>query len=287
MQVYAALLLELGIDIRGEVAAPVETFDCRRGQHKLRKTLWNDFVCELCDHEEEAQSYEVVHENADIQWGSQLRNRGHERPQARRYYSPFTNLKDYLNRFYGYRNYALCEEWNNGEPCRNSTKHWFRRCSHRHKCLRCEGGHKITACRVSETWERDIMCDFDPDDRQSYFVIRRRLKLAGLSHQYSRIFELMYRHGGHKPSYVKREQIKIDLSSVVYYHMLRKRQDYARYRKKSLGSAMMILDFVLKYNNVPSYYELPQLKCKESFDKTKEFCDDFNENILTQRRHTR
>lgn len=288
MQVYADLLKEIGIFIDVPPSPPQDPpkVKCchQLGNHRLDQSgrFYYCCVCECVLSDAVFTTQNPGFSNEDAQWGSQKKNNGRNAATNRKFYSQYTNLKEYLISFVGGNQRQHCDEWNLGVDCRNCTQTWFRKCKFRHRCKSCDGQHCESKCPHPLGWKDQVRSVFQKSDRNAYMTIRTKLKEMKLRTQYKHIYPLIYEFGGEKPriSSAQFEQIKNDLRAVEWYYKRRK-------TKKSLCSALMVLNHVLVLNDVDSFYLLPELRNRGARERANSFTANFYHDVICQRDRSR
>jgi hypothetical protein len=103
-----------------------------------------------------------------------------------------------------------------------------------------------------------------------------------MSWQYRNIYSLIYERGGKRPVFKEDEVSRITTVLEVIencYHDRAIQSQHARpsgvYKKRSLGSAKMILDQTLKMLGYDFLYRLPKLKNQKAYDKVHVFFNNF------------
>ena len=203
-------------------------------------------------------------------------NQGFSIGKKRRYYLAFTNLKDHFYRYKAYSQAPLfCTHWNEGLKCLTYYSVPERKCNKRHRCCNCLGRHPHYKCNVDSNWKEVLKRTVDMRGKFTYILVKRFLKTNKLCMYYKHVFELIYELGGMPPKNLRNglinSAILADMKVIYYFYVQEQTSD----RKHSLSSALMILDFVLKINNVPSYYLLPALKSKHACSEVVEFIKRF------------
>lgn len=136
----------------------------------------------------------------------------------------------------------------------------------------------------------------DVSDRDAYFVVRNHLKSRKLSKYYKHIFRIIYELGGQRPKLEgwQKDKLVSDykvLQTYFYensdcfmglnvYGCVRKyRRSLGKFKRKSMPSLSMLLDFLLKGVGHVPYYRLPYLKDEDLRHRVYEFFKCHRENL--------
>ena len=198
-------------------------------------------------------------------------------PEPRKY-KQITNLKQQYKQYMGWTINAAptCKKYNMGVKC---SQYNLYKCPFSHRCSYCEGSHSATKCK-NKSWLKELK--FDKNDRQSYTKIRQQLRKLKMPWQYKNIYHIIYKLGGYAPRHSVENQNDIIIALIViqnyYYDSLNKRSAGV-YKKRSLGSAKMLLDSVLKMLKMDPFYRLPSLKNQAANEKVKKFFYSFTKYV--------
>lgn len=197
-------------------------------------------------------------------------NSGVQLMPERRRYKQITNLKAQYKQFMGWRinSASFCHAYNFGMKCIA--------CKNAHKCQHCEGEHRGLTCK-NKDWHKKI--HFDVNDRNAYAVVREQLRKLKMPWMYKNIYALIYEKGGKKVVHGPRDRDEIIIALIViqnYYEDIQREDRPAGvYKKRSLGSAKMLLSAVLKMLDKEPFYHLPGLKNKSAATKVEKFFYSF------------
>lgn len=100
--------------------------------------------------------------------------------------------------------------------------------------------------------------EFDPHSCKAYYLVKSLLKEKRLSFLYKEIFCIIYIKGGKNPSVGHElfEKCVLDFKALAY-HFTRKRHLWKRH---SMPSMYMIMEYLLRENGHTPFYEMPSLK---------------------------
>lgn len=198
-------------------------------------------------------------------------------PEPRKY-KQITNLKQQYKQFMGWiiNGAPICVKYNKGLECSDYKLH---KCKHGHKCSYCEGQHPGTKCK-NKTWLQDLK--MDRNDRNSYMKIRQQLRKLNMPWQYKNIYHIIYKLGGYYPVHNRETQNDIIIALIViqnYYYDSINGRSGGVYKKRSLGSAKMLLAAVLRMLDKEPFYRIPTLKNQAANEKVRKFFYSFTDYV--------
>jgi len=281
MEAYASLLAEIGIDICVEaevVQATEQEAVLVKCCEQFNNTMETDgfMACWTCGKIDRLSQTFVTQLNQKPDFFGR-RNCGFSL-YKKRFYQAHTNLKDHFQRLLGYSLMSIpCAKWNETGKCYSA------KCKNIHRCANCYSRHRSEKCPIPRNWRMVMTRQFDWRRRDAYSSLKKYLKENRLSSQYKNIFAILYSLGGPVPVISPRQHEQIvSLLREVYWFYCDGWQKIVR-DCGSLGSALMILKYVLETLEIDYYYTIPDLKTEKARTRVNEFISAFVEYRIKSR----
>jgi hypothetical protein len=128
-------------------------------------------------------------------------------------------------------------------------------------------------------WVEKVMEGLSMEDRGVYREMKLRMKQLRRPDLYPFIFRMVYDRGGRTPREAELAvgAIRGELNCMERYH--HEQRDV----RTSLPCAWMLLDWILRYMKMDSYYELPTVGNRKAYDKVVQFIQRYEEDVVRAR----
>lgn len=118
-------------------------------------------------------------------------------------------------------------------------------------------------------------------DRESYVKIREWLRLHGQRRLYGQVFWIIYQLGGHKPDKIMNSIPRLDVEYRTFCRFFF--ENRYRFKRKSMPSAWMCLEFILNLLECPSFYMLKTVNNQRAYLHIQEIFAAYQKEIIDKR----